>query len=196
LILILAIALLPPFGAALSACGDDPPDPEEVLERTLRADRLAAAIERPTVRVQSLGYEDRVLEERAVPVPEPVLRRLRRALAASNRGFREIATDLEYEGTAEVAGAESDHVAGRLEPDALAAAVGRAGGAAEGLGLPGSELERSLVEARFDLYSGAADGVLRRLDLTLSLDDPDNALPPTRIRFSLTGESQTPSPQP
>ena len=49
-----------------------------------------------------------------------------------------------------------------------------------------SQLEESLIEAQFDLYAAADGGPFQQLDLTLSLDDRDNALPPTRIRFSLT----------
>ena len=56
--------------------------------------------------------------------------------------------------------------------------------------MPGpGELERlgeTRTAAGFDLYSAVGDSRLERLDLTLAVDDPDNALPPTRIRFSLT----------
>ncbi len=175
----------------IAGCGAEDPDPEPVLERTLAPKRLASAIPEASVKVQSLGYEDRVLEERGLEVPATALKQLRAALSDSSQGFRDLVLGLEYDGTTEIEGVETDHLSGRLDTDALAAAVGKDGtGVAERFALPGSDLERSLVEAEFDLYSGTGDSVLRRLDLTLSLDDPDNALPPTRIRFSLTGESQ------
>lgn len=187
----LAIALLLTAGTVASGCGAERTDPGNVLERALAPERLQRSVPGATVLVQSLGYEDRVLEERRVEVPASVLAGLRAALSDSKRGLLDLATGIEYEGTVEVGPDETDRVSGRLDPEALAAAIRASqGSAADRLGLPGRDLAESLVDARFDLYAGTADGVMRRLDLTLSLDDPDNALPPTRIRFSLTGESQ------
>lgn len=177
-----------------AGCGSESPDPGTVLERALVPERLRAAVPRAAVTVQSLGYEDRILEERRLPVPATALGEIRTALADSNEGFRDLATGLEYEGIDEIGGEETDHISGDLDTDALAGALdGSTAGSSEALGLPGTDLRRNLVEATFDLYAGTADSVLRRLDLTLGLDDPDNALPPTRIRFSLAGESLPPS---
>jgi hypothetical protein len=53
----------------------------------------------------------------------------------------------------------------------------------------GKDLKDSLSAADFDLYAGEDDGTIRKLDLVLAFDDPDNALPATRIRFSLTPDS-------
>ncbi len=193
-ILTLAIFLLVPAGAFIAGCGAESPDPDTVLERSLAPERLATAFPEAGVTVQSLGYEDRVLEERRLAVPDHVLREIRAALADSNEGFRDLADGLEYVGTAEIGGEETDHISGELDTVALADALdGSSAASPDAIGLPGSDLDQTLVGAGFDLYSGTADDVLRRLDLTLSLDDPDNALPPTRIRFSLTGESQLPS---
>lgn len=190
-ILSIAILLLASAGAVIAGCGQDRPDPQTVLKRTLAPERLNSAMPEATVLVQSLGYEDRVLEERGLEVPAAALDEIRGALGDSNEGFRDLATGLEDEGTAEVGGVETDHVSGELDTAALADALEGSEQTSVGrLGLPGADLSRNLVAADFDLYSGTADGVLRRLDLTLALDDPDNALPPTRIRFSLTGESR------
>ena len=63
-------------------------------------------------------------------------------------------------------------------------------GDAAAAALPGvgelAELREKLVGADFDLYAQSGDGTFEQLDLTLSIDDRENASPPTRIRFSLT----------
>lgn len=196
----LAIALF----AGVAGCGDSEPDASGVLDRALTRGKLAGFGASPdgssrggVVAVQALGYEDGILDERRVGAPPAVMDEIRAALGADS-GLRGLAGDLAYEGTTTVDGVDTDHISGSLEVAGLAAALEEAGADEVG-SLAGVERGRALGEtlagARFDLYAGREDGVIRRLDLTLSLDDPDNALPPTRIRFSLTpagsGETAT-----
>lgn len=158
----------------------------------MQPNSLKTALAGATVRVQSLGYEDRPLEERVLDVPEPVLRQLRVALGDSRRGFRDLAEDLRYEGESGSGDRAVDHISGTLDTGVLVRAAARAG--ATGTirpGLSAESLENGLTRVGFDLYGDRASGALDRLDLTLTLDDPDNASPPTRIRFSLAGESGT-----
>lgn len=200
--LYLAVFLLLSTGAALAACGQEDPSPESILSRTLTPAGLAAGkLDGAVVRVQSLGYEDRVLKERTVAVPDPVLAGLRRGLADGGEGFRRLIRDLRYRGKSEVAGWETDHLSGRLDLDGLKGALGQedvsgilggagvTGGDGTDPAVPGPAGVESLVGADFDLYSGVTDSAMRQLDLTLALGDTDNALPPVRIRFILTGES-------
>ena len=179
---------------AFAGCGSSDPDPSTVLDRALTRENLATFGNGPggpvggVVKVQALGYEDRVLDERRVGASASVLSDIREALG-SDAGLRGLADDIEYDGTEEVAGVETDHISGSLEVAGLAKALDDAGGK-EVTKIAGVEsgkgLEDSLAAADFDLYAGEEDGTIRRLDLTLALDDPGNALPATRIRFSLT----------
>lgn len=189
----LALTVLLALPLAFVACGESDPDPTTVLDRALSRSNLAGfAINEDgrdggIVSVQALGYEDRVLDQRQVAAGPRVMSELRAALG-SGSGLRRLVDDLEYEGEAPVEEAATDHISGQLEVAGLARALKEAGGDEVGslAGLDGSaDLEKTLTSAEFDLYAGQDDGVIRRLDLTLALDDPDNALPPTRIRFSL-----------
>jgi hypothetical protein len=182
---------------ALAGCGGKDPDPEQVLDRALTRENLAEFGRDPSgpaggvVEVQALGYEDRVLQEQRVEANPSVMTRIRDALG-SDSGLRGLLDDLEYEGEADLSGTGTDHVSGQLEVAGLARALDDAGGGGVSQ-LAGVDrdidLEKSLVSAGFDLYAGQEDSVIRRLDLTLAIDDPGNALPPTRIRFSLTPDS-------
>lgn len=188
---------------ALAGCGSDDPDPGDVLDRALTRQNLSGfgnGPEGPTggvVSVQSLGFEDRILEDREVPASRAVMSDIREALGADS-GLRGMVENLEFEGTEEVAGTDTDHIAGSIEVAGLARALEDAGGGEVG-SLAGVDseidLEDSLAAADFDLYAGTDDGTIRKLDLTLAFDDPDNALPATRIRFSLTPVSSTQSDQ-
>lgn len=180
--------------APASGCGGDDPDPAAVLDRALTRERLSRFANGPdgpaggVVAVQALGYEDQVLDERLLNAPPDVVSEIREALGADT-GLRGLVEDLGHEGEATVDGTATEHVSGELDIRGLASALERAGG--EGLGsLAGvgdaADLRESLAAAEFDLFAGEDDGVLRRLDLTLAFDDPGTALPPTRIRFSLS----------
>ncbi len=192
-----AMTMLLAVALSLAGCGDDAPDPGDVLDRALTRENLSSFGNGPdgpaggVVAVQALGAEDRVLEEREVPASPAVMTDIRDALGADN-GLRGMVRNLEYEGTEQVISVETSHVSGGLEVEDLAQALEDAAGD-EVSGLAGIEndtgLENSLTAATFDLYSGKEDGTIRRLDLTLAFDDPGNALPATRIRFSLTPES-------
>lgn len=164
------------------------------MDRALSQRSLEAALPAARVEVQSLGQEDQVLQAQVVRVPGPVLAKLRGALARSQEGFRELAGDVRYAGETEIEGIVTDHVAGRLDPAALARAVSRAGGGG-GIdrALRSDRLRDGLARAEFDLYAARPGGGLERLDLTLAFNPPDNALPPTHIRFSVTGESPSPN---
>ena len=199
LVLVLVLA----FSLVMQACGSSDPDPATILDRALTREHLSSfgnGSGGPTggiVSVEALGYEDRVLDERKVAADPQVMSDIRSALG-SDSGLRGLVGDLRYDGTEEVSGFGTDHISGELDVAGLARALEAAGGGEVGqiAGVKtGSSLEDSLVSADFDLYAGQQDGDIRRLDLTLALDDPDNALPPARIRFSLTprpsGANQT-----
>jgi hypothetical protein len=197
LLILLLLAIAGPLGVG---CGsDDSPDPESVVESTLGpgspgADGGGTA----RITVESLGFEDSVLDSRTVPVPADAYAAIRRALADRGRaGLASLFRDLSSEGSAEVEGVESDHVSGSIDVGQLVRRLSRfdrsgAGADAAAAGaVPALDdlerLEQTVTEAGFDLFSSTGDHRLVRLDLTLAIDDPDNALPPTRIRFSLTG---------
>lgn len=180
--------------AAFAGCGENDPDPDTVLDRALSPASISAfgaSAEGPVggvVSVQALGHEDAILEERQVEASPAVLAGIRDAIGG-DRGLRRLVENLAYDETAETAGVVTDHVSGDLDVEGLARAL-RGAGAGNVAGLAGlgeqKDLDGSLTAADFDLYAGQEDGVIRRLDLTLSLDDPDNALPAIRIRFSLS----------
>jgi hypothetical protein len=179
----------------LAGCGDDDsPDPESVVRSTLNPSSPSAGADADArVVVESLGFGDRVLDSRTVPVDAGEYEALRRALSVRGEGgLASLLRDLSWEGTEQLDGVSTDHVAGSIDVEGLVRKLGRldASGAAPAGALPGlsdlQRLEKSLVGAGFDLYSATGDRRLERLDLTLAVDDPDNALPPTRIRFSLT----------
>lgn len=180
--------------AAFPGCGENDPDPDTVLDRALAPAKISAfgsSAEGPAggvVSVQALGHEDAILNERQVDASPAVLAAIRDAIRGDS-GLRELIVDLAYEGNTGIAGVETDHVSGELEVEGLTRALREAGATdVSGLAAAGGqdELGDSLTAAGFDLYAGEEDGVIRRLDLTLSFDDLDNALPATRIRFSLS----------
>ncbi len=185
-------------GLSVAGCaGEDAPDPESVIESTLGRDSPGAgAGETARITVESLGFEDSVLDSRTVPVPADAYAAIRQAVTdRGEAGLPSLFRDLASEGTAEVDGVETDHVSGSIDVGRLLRRLGRfdrsGAGQPEAGGVPDlgdlERLEQNLTAAEFDLFSATGDHRLERLDLTLSTDDPDNALPPTRIRFSLTG---------
>ncbi len=181
---------------------------DDVSQRSARLDAQLAELQPDAVadrfgrtgieaRDMALGFEDRVLDERKVGASAAVMSQIREALGADS-GLRSMVDGLEYEGTDVVDGLPVSHVSGDLDVAGLASALEDAGGAdvkaLAGVDAGGS-LEDSLADASFDLYAGEDDGTVRRLDLTLAFDNPDNALPPTRIRFSLTSVPSAPPDQ-
>jgi len=191
-------------GAVQSGCGGDDPgpvDPNQVLNRAFDDVEAGTAPEAEAeVAVTSLGFEDRPLRTRILEVDAASYASIREAIASPEKGLRSVVTGIESEGREEIDGVETEHVTGRLDVDRLVALLTKASGEGadldeNGTELPGlGDLERlrdTLVEGRFDFYAEAGSGAFERLDLTLSLDDRKNALPPTRIRFSLTESDPT-----
>lgn len=143
--------------------------------------------------MQALGYGDGVLDERRIQATPEVMGEIRDGLGGDS-GLRGLVDDLEFTGTGDVDGVAVEEITGNLDVTGLADALERvgAGDVNELAGVEsGKSLRGSLTEASFDLYASREQGNIERLDLTLSLDDPDNALPPVRIRFSLTPDPQS-----
>lgn len=178
-----------------SGCGGDEPEPANPNQVLNRAFAQPASGEGAEVEVASLGLEDQTLKARTLSLNPATYAAIREAIGSPQRGLEAVVVDIETEGTEDLDGVEVNHVSGLLDVDGLVDSLIKASdaGAAleeEGAGLPGvgelEQLKETLVEGRFDLFARTDDGGFERLDLTLSLDDRENALPPTRIRFSLT----------
>ncbi len=198
-------ALLTTAALFAAGCGqDDPPaDPQRVIETAFPGDIGATSPESATVEVASLGFEDAVLESRTLSVDPETYAEVGRAIGGiggKSEGLFGLAENIETVGTEDLDGTEVDHVAGQFD---VAELVGQLESAAEGAGaaaasLPGvgelGELRDRLVSAEFDLYAQSETGAVQQLDLTLSIDDRENASPPTRIRFRLTGSDPERAP--
>jgi hypothetical protein len=104
-----------------------------------------------------------------------------KALGLDPRGWLE---NLHYDGTDDVGGVKANHVSAQVNVDALlddtagllrqAGSLGLPGGPAPGQ-LSKKDLEAikgSIEDATFDLYSGADDNIIRKLDLTVNFGDP------------------------
>ena len=200
LVLLCSVFVLLP----LTGCGGgSDPDPRQVLETALsRESLLSPPIGDAEVEVASLGFEDRVLESRLLAIDRDTNESLRDALAGSATdtsgeggapGLAGLIEDLSAGDSGEIDGVGVDRVSGSIAVDRLLNQVRpltEQPGAGESESIPGvgelDQLEDTLVAAEFDLFAAEDDGSLERFDLTLSLDDPGNALPPSRIRFSLT----------
>lgn len=192
----LVTALLAGLALIASGCsGGERPDPGKLLDRAFARDSLLSGGVGPTtVEVASLGYEDRVLEVREVPVAPSTHREILEALASGPGsegaaiGLVSLARDLDTGAQGEVDGVEVWPVSGRIETDDLLEALEQGGGSGVGrdLGLGGEEsLRQSLAGVDFTASVSDQGEDLIRLDLTIALDDPGNSLPPTRIRFRL-----------
>ncbi len=191
----------------LAACGGEPQvDPDQIAGKALD-DLTAREPGRPPrgaeVEVASLGFEDNPLRTRTLAVDPPTYRTIRELIAGSRNaqgsvddpeeGILPLVGELEARGEQDLDGVRVEHISGELDVDLLISSLtdAVAGGAASASGedLPGlgdlAQLEQNLVGASFDLFAESADGSFEQLDLTLSLDDRENALPPTRLRFSL-----------
>lgn len=186
-------------------CGDaEPPaNPQQVIATAFPRNGGTTVTDSASVEVTSLGFEDRVLESRTLAVDPQTYSDVTDAIAGAGgrgEGLFGLAGNIETVGTEDFDGIEVDHVTGDFNVkklvDQLEAASTRVGAAAASL--PGvgelSELRDKLVAAKFDLYAQSEDGTFQQLDLTLSIDDRDNASPPTRIRFSLTSSDPEQAP--
>ncbi|MDQ2700342.1 MAG: hypothetical protein M3Y23_03330 [Actinomycetota bacterium] len=191
---------------AAPGCGEDEPpsDPDRVIEAALADLSRPAASGVPAgaqVEVTSLGYEDQSLRTRTLSVEPDVYAALKEGIAGrgGRSGLLGLAGGIESEGTTDIDGTEVNHVSGEFDVgtlvETLSGAIESGDTPGADAGLPGlgdlERLEETLTEATFDLYADTADDGFERLDLTLSLDDRENALPPTRIRFSLTETDAT-----
>ncbi len=193
---------------SLFGCGSgSDPDPQQVLDTALSRQSLLTPPAGPAeVEVASLGFGDAVLDRRLLRIDAATNRTVREALAGSagsgteggpggagGRGLAVVIGDLSAGDSTELNGVEVDSVTGSIDVSGL---IDRIRPLAEDPGARGSadipgigeldQLEQSLVAADFQLFARADDGALERFDLILSLDDPGNSLPPSRIRFSLT----------
>ncbi|HMT06273.1 MAG: hypothetical protein KDB48_10530 [Solirubrobacterales bacterium] len=179
----------------VAGCGSDEQDPDLVLDRALTRENLSSFADGPggprggVVSVAALGFGDAVLDQRRLQASPSDVTAIREALGSSDSGLRSLVEGLSLEGDEQIGGVTVNHLSGELAADQLAGALTDAGagdvGSLAGVRQQGG-LDETLADADFDLFVGEADGVIRRLDLTLALDDPGNALPATRIRFSLT----------
>ncbi len=194
-----AAALLPYAGCG----GSSDSDADQVLETALsRESLLAPPVGEAEVEVASLGFEGAVLESRRLAVDRDTNEEIREALAGSadpaadggDPGLAALIDDLSLEESQDLDGVQVDRVSGTLDVDGLIdriRPIARQPGAGESEAIPGvgelNRLEDTLAGAGFELFAAESDGSLERFDLILSLDDPGNALPPSRVRFSLTG---------
>jgi hypothetical protein len=200
LLLLFAAAMLLP----LAGCGGPGSDPQEVIDVALSRDSLLAApIGDAQVEVASLGFEDAVLERQLLKIDRDTNEVLREALAGSatdssgeggDRGLTALIEDLAAADGGDLGGVAVEKVTGSIDVDGLVERIrplSEEPGADESEVIPGidelDQLASSLVAADFELFASEDDGSLERFDLILSLDDTENALPPSRIRFSLTG---------
>jgi hypothetical protein len=199
LLLLAAVAFLP-----LAGCGGgSDPDPQQLLDTALSRQALLRPEPGPAdVEVASLGFEDAVLDRRILRIDAGTNRTIREALAGAaggEGGLSDLLGGLAYAGEGEVDGVPVEKVTGSIDVDGLVEAVRPL---ASSTGDPGSgevpglgdleQLSQSLVAAGFELSASSDDGRMQRFDLILSLDDPGNSLPPSRIRFALAdpGASQ------
>lgn len=200
LLVLCTVAVLVP----LPGCGaGSDPDPQQLLDTALsRKSLLAAPVGPAEVEVASLGFEDAVLKRQLLKIDADTNRTVREALAGSTaggtgdgaeRGLAGLIDDLSTGNETEVDGVKVESVTGSIDVAGLIDRIrplAESPGARDSADIPGigelDQLEKSLVAADFELFANTGDGSLERFDLILSLDDPDNALPPSRIRFSLT----------
>jgi len=98
-------------------------------------------------------------------------------VAACEIDFENWLTDLTSEGTEDVEGAETDHVSGSLNVEAMVQDIVELGTAvpqAEAGGVPSEaqiqQATEAIEDASFDLYSGTDDRILRGLDFNIAVD--------------------------
>lgn len=98
--------------------------------------------------------------------------------------FADVLENVENEGTEDVEGTETVHISGDVNTQKLIDAIRPLTEQAEQLGtlsggqIPTAEeldqVEQLVSGATFDVYSGAEDDILRKLDGTIELDDPES----------------------
>jgi hypothetical protein len=195
--LLAALLLLTPVGCG----GGSDTDPQQVLDTALSRESLLAPPVGPAeVEVASLGFEDAVLDRQVLRVDRETHVAVLEALAGSNDGggdlgLATVIEDLSAEDQAELDGVEVRRVSGSIDVKGLVDQIRPLSESRNDSGSPDEipgigqldQLERSLVAADFELFAREDDGSLERFDLILALDDPGNSLPPSRIRFSLSG---------
>jgi hypothetical protein len=189
-----ALALLATQGCG----GDSAPDPRQVLSEALSSESLLSPPINPAeVEVASLGFQDAVLERQILRVDRQTNKAILEALAGSDqggeRGLASVIEDLTAGVSTRIDGVAVDRVSGsidvralvdRIRPLAESQQEGETSEEIPGVGQL-DQLEESLVAAEFEILADQSDGAMRRFSLILALDDPANALPPSRIRFSL-----------
>lgn len=97
-------------------------------------------------------------------------------------------TDVTSEGTEDLDGTEVNHVSGSADVGAIVVdlqSIAEQSGQAEQLDPAALEqVENSVQSATIDVFAGAEDGILRRLELNLELTDPTGAAGAVTIAFS------------
>ena len=154
--------------------------------------------------VANLGFGGRVLEARIVPVATSTHREILRTLSSgpsgegATTGLVSLAEDLETGRGGEVGGVEAYPVNGTIETEDLVEAVEGDNGGDVGRDLGVGDLQalrKELRSVEFTAWVSKVEERLERLDLILALDDPGNALPPSRIRFRLDEGDARPTGQ-
>jgi len=115
-------------------------------------------------------------------------------------------TNLQNEGTADVEGTETNHISGDLDVDRSIEALKNVLGNASALGALGAntqnipepeeldQVAEAIKEASFDIYSGTDDNILRRIQVNLAIEPPDESgSVDLALDFTLAGvnEAQT-----
>jgi hypothetical protein len=213
-LLLCAAAMLVPLTACGGGSDADPQEVLDTALSS--ESLFSAPVGDAEVEVASLGFEDAVLESRVLAIDRDTNETIREALAGSatessgsagsgnagnadsggagrGAGLSALIGNLSTEGPANLDGVEVERVTGSIDVDQLVDRIRpltEQPGAQDSDAIPGvgqlDQLENSLVAAEFELFAAETDGSLERFDLILALDDPENALPPSRIRFSLT----------
>lgn len=174
--------------------GEEFPDPRGLVDRAFAREALLDGPVGPaSVEVANLGFGDRILEARIVPVDAPTHREILRLLSSDSSGegaatgLVSLAGGLETGEGGEVGGVEAYPVSGMIETGDLVDAVEGAGAdVGEDLGVEDvKSLRQGLESVEFTAWVSKDEEKLERLDLVLALDDPGNSLPPSRIRFRL-----------
>lgn len=108
-------------------------------------------------------------------------------------------TDLSNEGTEDVAGAETIHVSGSVDTSAAVSELeeitaGAAGLQGIGLDVPGAselrEVEETIGDVTFDIYTGAEDELLRRMQFSVPVEGEQSGSMQVTLTLSDVNESQ------
>lgn len=124
--------------------------------------------------------------------------------SASLSAFKDVLTNLKNEGNEDVEGTDSVHVSGDIDVDKLidalrpfAAQAGSLGALSGGANIPSpaqlDQVKEFITAATFDVYSGADDHLLRKLEAEVDIHDPssdDTATVNLSITLAKVNESQ------